>query len=60
MTDDLFAILQHEGYLSLYFDGSVRTTIKTGNPRSVQGAMSDQVGANSTHLGVRVDIRNES
>jgi len=41
--DDLFITLKHEGYLSLCFDGSVCTTIKTGNPRPVQGTVSDQV-----------------
>jgi hypothetical protein len=45
--DDLFITLKHEGYLSLCFDGSVCTTIKTGNPRPVQGTMSDQVGTTS-------------
>ena len=30
------------------FDGSVRTAIKTGNPRSCNGAVSDQVGTNTT------------
>ena len=29
------------------FDGSVRTAIKTGNPRSCNGAVSDQVGTNT-------------
>ena len=31
MFDDLFITLKHEGYLSLCFDGSVCTAIKTGN-----------------------------
>ena len=31
------------------FDGSVRTAIKTGNPRSCIGAVSDQVGTNTNN-----------
>ena len=42
---------KHEGSLSLYFDGSVRAAIKTGNPRSRNGAVSDQVG--TSHLNLK-------
>jgi hypothetical protein len=31
----------------LFFDGWVRTTIKTGNPRPFQGTLSDQIGTTS-------------
>ena len=34
------------------FDGSVRTAIKTGNPRSCNGAVSDQVGTNTGELSI--------
>jgi hypothetical protein len=32
----------------LCFDGWVRTTIKTGNPRPFQGTLSDQIETTST------------
>ncbi len=56
MFDDLFITLKHEGYLSLCFDGWVRTTIKTGNPRPFQGTVSDQVGTTSSDEGSVMEL----
>ena len=36
------------------FDGSVRTAIKTGNPRSCNGAVSDQVGTNTAQISANL------
>ena len=37
--------------------GSVRAAIKTGNPRSCNGAVSDQVGINTAYAGAARGIR---